>query len=237
MKRIYISVYYLLVILVTVNCGEDDDSPEPINFSDSYTFCNSQLAACTNGNGFYCLFGFKWGADSTFAQAGFNATGPASSGGLVTYSFQEENGLINTHRQVNLTSNSFDDILPCAKTEIQNALKSWSDIAAIEFEELPENSETDIRFYTADIVQSGIGYPNYPDDLCNSIAGNVIIKSGLGISDCNSFYLFALHEIGHVLGLGHVRTENVMNSDFLDFSFQQLQAGDSLGIIEIYGEN
>ena len=232
-------IYFLLVLILMVSCEKEkeDDNPTPINLSSDYSFCNSQLSECTNGNGEYCLFGFKWGLDSTFSQAGYNAQGPASSGGIVTYSFQEENGLINTHRQINLPSNSFDDILSCAKAEIRNALDSWSEIADIEFQELSDNSDADIRFYTADIIQGGIGYPNYPDDLCNSLAGTVIIQSSLGINDCNSFYLFALHEIGHALGLGHVGTANVMNPDFLDFDFQELQTGDTSGIQELYGQN
>ena len=231
--------YFILIIICTISCDKEKENGVvvPTNFSDDYAFCNQQLSSCVNGNGDYCLFGFKWGEDSAFTQTGYDAQGPASTGGIVTYSFQENNGLINTHRQINISSNSFSDILSCAKLEIRNALSSWAEVADIEFEELPDNSVADIRFYTADIVQSGIGYPNYPDTLCNNLAGKVVIKSGLGINDCNIFYLFALHEIGHVLGLGHVNTPNVMNPDFRDFSFQELQTGDTAGIKEIYGEN
>ncbi|MDT0538942.1 MULTISPECIES: matrixin family metalloprotease [Croceitalea] len=231
-------IYFLFALILFFSCKkeQENEDPSPINLSGDFALCNSQLSACINGNGNYCLFGFKWGADGSFSQSGYDAQGPASSGGVVTYSFQEENGLINTHRQIDLPSNSFNDILSCAKTEIRNALGSWAKIAAIEFEELPENSIADIRFYTADIIQGGIGYPNYPDNLCGNLSGNVIIQSDLGINDCNSFYIFALHEIGHVLGLGHVGTENVMNPDFSNFNFQDLQTGDTMGIIEIYGE-
>ena len=145
-----------------ISCAkeQENENPSPINLSDDYSFCNSQLTACVSGNGNYCLFGFKWGQDSLFPQSGYDSQGPASGGGIITYSFQEENGLINTHRQINLPSNSFNDILSCAKIEIRNALDSWAEVADIEFEELSENSLSDIRFYTADIIQSGIGYPN-----------------------------------------------------------------------------
>ncbi|MEM6397562.1 MAG: matrixin family metalloprotease [Bacteroidota bacterium] len=239
MKLLLIRTFIILATVSMVSCKEEqgNENITPINLSDDYSFCNLQLTSCLNGNGIYCLFGFKWGQDSLFMQSGYDAQGPRSSGGIITYSFQEENGLINTHRQVNLRSNSFSGILSCAKTEIRNALSSWAQVADIEFEELSENSMADIRFYTADIIQSGIGYPNYPDDLCDDLAGNVIIKSSLGIDDCNLFYIFALHEIGHVLGLGHVETENVMNQDFFDFNFQELQTGDIMGIVELYGGN
>jgi len=221
-------------VLIT-GCKKEEENPEPLNLSDDFSICNSQLSACINGNGTYCLFGFKWGRDSVFLNSGYNTSGPASSGGVITYSFQEENGLINTHRQINLPSNSFDDIIPCAKTEIRKALDAWSNLADLEFEELPENRVSDIRFYTADIVQSGIGYPNYPDDLCTDLSGNVVIKSGLGINDCTTFYIFALHEIGHALGLGHVNMESVMSPDFFDLDLQGLQIADSIGIVTLYG--
>ena len=220
-----------------MSCTKENENSVHINLSDDYSFCNSQLTACTNGTGDYCLFGLKWGQDSLFLQSGYDSKGPASSGGIVTYSFQEENGLINTHRQINLPVNSFNDILSCAKREIRNALDSWAEVADIEFEELPDNSLANIRFYTANIIQSGIGYPNYTDNLCRNLAGNVIIQTDLGLNDCNSFYIFILHEIGHVLGLGHVNAENIMNPDFSNFNFQKLQTGDIMGVIEIYGEN
>ena len=225
----------MILTTLMAACGAEEKNPAPLGHSDNYSFCNSQLSECINGNGDYCLFGFKWGEDGTFQQSGFNAQGPKSSGGIVTYSFQEENGRINTHRQVNLPSLSFNEILSCAKAEIRSALNSWSDIADIEFEELPENSESNIRFYVADIIQSGIGYPNYSDGLCSDLAGNLVIQADLRINDCDLFYIFVLHEIGHVLGLGHVDTPNIMNPDFSDFGFQKLQRGDTLGIIELYG--
>lgn len=236
MKILSNKIYCSLIIILISACNKEQENPSPINLSDDYSFCNSQLSDCNGGNGDYCLFGFKWGPDSIFQQAGFNSQGPKSSGGMISYSFQEENGLINTHRQINLASKSFEEILSCAKAQIRNALDSWSEMADLKFEEISENGESDIRFYVADIIQSGIGYPNYADNLCQDLAGNVIIQAGLGIDDCDLFYSFALHEIGHVLGLGHVNSANVMNPDFLDFNFQELQAGDSLGIIEIYGE-
>ncbi|MEM6299208.1 MAG: matrixin family metalloprotease, partial [Bacteroidota bacterium] len=106
----------------------------------------------------------------------------------------------------------------------------------IEFEELPENSESDIKFYVADIIQSGIGYPNYTDFLCGELAGNVLIQSNLSINECEAFYLFALHETGHTLGLGHVTTSNIMSPNFFELDLQGLQRGDISGIKAIYGE-
>lgn len=193
------------------------------------------LSECTNGSGEYCLFGFKWGANPNFSPAGFNAIGPGETGGKITFSFQQEGQLVNTHAQINLPSRSFDNVLSCAKTEIKNALNAWAAAANLEFEELPENSPSQIRFFVADIRQSGVGYPNYTTAPCNVIGGDVVIKTNVNIQDCDFFYGFVLHEIGHALGLGHVQSANIMNPKFRDFNITTLQDGDLKGIETLYG--
>lgn len=45
----------------------------------------------------------------------------------------------------------------------------------------------------------------------------------------------ALHEVGHVLGLGHVNSDNIMQIGRGKNSFVGLQEGDIEGIIAIYG--
>jgi hypothetical protein len=224
-----------LFLLLFFSCSDEDNGNKPLNYSDYYSVCNSNLATCGSSSGEYCMFGFKWGAGNPFDPAGSDEEGPELPGGIITYSFQEENGFVSTHRQKDLPSKSFDELLPCAKTEIKKALNAWAAIANIEFEEMPENSDSDIKFYVADITQSGVGYPNYPDSPCTEIAGNMVIQADLNVDDCELFYLFVLHEIGHILGLGHVSTPNIMNPNFTKFDFDALQTGDSLGIIEIYG--
>ena len=232
MKRILACILYIFIFL---SCEPEEE--EPSNLSDRYASCNSQLSACVNGNGQYCLFGYKWGADNPIVRAGYNAEGPQSPSGLLSFSFQEENGTLNTHRQRNLASKSFNSIISCAKTEIRNALNAWEGVSQIEFEELADNSDSDLKFYLADIVQGGIGYPNYTDVLCSELSGNIVIDVNTNVSDCQNFFLFMLHEIGHVLGLGHVETVNVMNRNFLNLNLSGIQSGDSLGIIQIYGAN
>lgn len=230
-------LFGIFLITVVGSCKEDSEDPSPINLSDTYSECNSFLPDCLGTSGDYCLLGFKWGTDPVLDESGVDVLGPQQSGGMLTYSFQEENGIVNTHRQVNLPSKSFDNIIDCAKEEIKNALNTWSQTAGIDFAELPDNSASDIRFFVADIVQRGIGYPNYPDALCSTIKGNLIIKTDNSIDSCNDFYVFALHEIGHILGLGHTTSESIMHSEYFNFDFEDLQAGDINGIIELYGEN
>lgn len=225
--------------MVMLSCkDEPQPGPQPgvLNESSQFAECNRALSACLDGPAAYCLFGFKWGQTNSFTPTGFGVGGPREPGGQISFSFQEENGLINTHAQINLPSKSFTSLPSCAKDEIRKALKEWEAVANIAFEELPENSQSDIRFFVADIRQSGIGYPNYPSLPCNSIAGNVVIQSGVRFNTCDSFHDFLLHEIGHVLGLGHVNSQNIMSPDFIENNISGLQAGDIQGIIELYSE-
>lgn len=221
-------VLALLFFVLILSCKESQDQLD-------YRVCNESLSSCINGSGNYCLFGYKWGEDNYFTPKGFNADGPKSGGGIVTFSFQESNGMINTHSQANIQSESFNVLLECAKPKIRQALDEWSATANIAFEELEENSSSDIRFYVATIRQGGIGYPNYSQSPCDQIAGNVVINPASDYNTCDSFHKYVLHEIGHTLGLGHVYTSNIMNPDTFT-SLDGLQQGDVLGMIEIYGE-
>lgn len=221
-------------------CGNDepdtDNEATVLNPSSRFSSCNAALSECTNGNGNYCLFGFKWGENPLFSPAGYNSQGPETAGGTLSFSFQEENGMIDTHAQIDLPSESFATLPSCAKSEIRRALQAWATVTNIEFQELPENSTADIRFFVADIRQGGIGYPNYPSAPCTAFSGNVVIQSGLAFDDCTTFGDFIIHETGHVLGLGHVESNNIMNPDFLSLGISGLQDGDIRGIHELYGQ-
>ena len=225
-----------LAALLLFSCKNDNTDDDILNRSDEYEICNQLMDACVAGDGEYCLFGYKWGSVNTFSNTGYDATGPREPGGTVTFSFQENNGFVNTHAQANLPSRSFDNLISCAKLEIRKALNEWSAVANIEFQEQPENSNTDIQFFVADIKQSGVGFPNFTEEPCSIIGGDVILQSDLNVDECNTFYLFVLHEIGHTLGLGHVSTQNIMNPDYHLYDLNGLQTGDIEGIIQIYGE-
>ncbi|MEL6561072.1 MAG: matrixin family metalloprotease [Bacteroidota bacterium] len=233
----YLIIFSFTVLLFATACGDDEPAVDNqvLNLSDDFAVCNSNLNACINGNGSYCLFGYKWGEGNPFSNPGYNAPGPESPGGVLSYSFQEDNGVINTHAQINLPTLSFASLPDCARDQIRKALQDWAAVANISFQEFPDNSETDIRFFVADIRQSGVGYPNFSDDTCSGLGGNVVIKNNVSIRDCQQFYLFVLHEIGHVLGLGHVSTYNIMNPETIRSGIEGLQEGDVKGITEIYG--
>ena len=222
-----------------MTCDKSNNGVQPIviNESDEFNVCNSIVADCRNGGSIYCLNGFKWGASNPLSQKGGNVLGPQEAAGAITFSFQEENGLVNTHAQVDLPSKSFSNLPNCTKDKIRKALAEWSSVANIRFEEMVENSDSDIRFFVADIRQSGVAFPNFPVDPCSTIGGDLVIKTDLWTSDCNILYNFFLHEIGHVLGLGHVGTQNIMNADFSEVeALDGLQAGDIEGVVQLYGK-
>ena len=100
------------------------------------------------------------------------------------------------------------------------------------FEEVSNPDASDVDIIVADIHVTGLGYSAYVDDLCRDIAGQVIFY--VPISNCESFTTLALHEVGHVLGLGHVGSDNIMNPDWGD-GVTELQPGDIAGIQSIYG--
>lgn len=202
------------------------------NESDLYSECNRLMGACLSSEAEYCLFGYKWGMDEYFSPWGDDVSGPRHSGGEITFSFQEENGLVNTHSQINLPSLSFDHLPAFAKEETRKAFQAWEGIADLHFKEMEENSDTQIKLFTAEIKMGGVSFPNLDTAPCDKLAGSIIIQADLKIYK-ERFYTLMLHEIGHSLGLGHVKSATVMNPDLDEFTV--LQTGDSLGIIEIYG--
>lgn len=219
------------LLLVACDSGEERIYGET---SAQFSSCNSMLSACNQGSGNYCLFGYKWGENNQFSPVGFDVEGPQEAVGEVTYSFQNRSDLLNTHRQADVRVRPFDSLLDCARDQIRKAMDDWSDVAGIELVEVAEDSDSDIRIFAADIVQSGIGYPNFGTGTCNSFSGNVVIKPNSRFDDCELFYNFVLHEVGHALGLGHVDSENIMNPNELE---NGLQSGDIEGIQALYGED
>lgn len=197
----------------------------------TYGPCNRLLANCDGkGVGDYCIFGFKWGDGNPLSNAGLEKPGPSIGPVTITYKFQDAGVVFNTSSQNNLTSLAFSN---CLKDTIRLLFKEWESAAAISFIEKPATEQSNITVITANILQGGLGYPAFPDKPCSDIAGSVILNNiGLG---CNSLYRSAvLHEIGHTLGLGHVKSNVVMNPNMYK-SFKHLQPGDNKGVQSIYG--
>lgn len=127
----------------------------------------------------------------------------------------------------------------CLKNKIEAAFKEWSKFGDIQFRKLPDNSRSDIKIYVAKIERAGIGIPNLNTDTCKEIGGQIIFNpfDYYFPSECDKIFLFSLHEIGHVLGLGHSSENNIMSIGSTVDSIKGLQSGDIEGIQQIYGKN
>jgi predicted Zn-dependent protease len=149
------------------------------------------------------------------------------------YKFMDSGFTFNTHSQDNLTSLSFENSIgACSKDKFRLAFTEWSSVAKITFRVVLANEDADIKIFAADIEQAAIGYPNFNQSPCSDIKGQIVFKRNE--YNCSNIYGAILHEIGHVLGLGHVLSRNVMHPN-QSTTYNHLQPGDILGVQSIYG--
>ncbi|MET0879003.1 MAG: matrixin family metalloprotease [Tardiphaga sp.] len=165
----------------------------------------------------YVLEGPKWGA-----------TGMGSAGGVVTWAI---NGSVNA---------SF-------LSDITAAFADWSVYANIQFQQVASTASSmiDFVFGAIDGPNNILGQTNY------SYSGNGTMLSARVTMDSSegwhlagghvystsgiSFYVVALHEVGHAIGVGHYEgTTAVMNS-FINPSITGLLPSDIHGIQTLYG--
>jgi len=210
-----------------VSCEKNKDT--------RYSVCNDMiLSTCDgSGEGAFCTIGLKWGENNPFSDAGLETYGPSPDSVEITYSFTDSGYTFNTHTEDNLIGKSFDGFLSCSKDKVREAFSEWESVADIRFVEKMNGENCNLKIIIAEIKQAGLGYPAYPNEPCSELAGKLIFNSESNHT-CESFFYVALHEIGHVLGLGHVISNNVMNPDK---SYLKLQSGDIMGIQSIYGKS
>ncbi len=183
------------------------------------------LNACSaNANAPYCTFGFKFGSQNPFSPAGVSIPGPQLTEMEISYKFQSAGLTFNTHSQDGIVSVDFSE---ADKEGIRLKIAKWQSVANISFTEKFSTEKADITIILATINQGGIGYPAFVEEPCKQLSGFLILSTRNGDKP-----KLSLHEIGHVLGLGHVSSNNVMNPDRL---YDDLHSGDIAGIQSIYG--
>ncbi len=120
-----------------------------------------------------------------------------------------------------------------------SAFDAWESVAAIDFEMV--SSGGDVVVGAADLASGVAGQANYTFDgnagLSEIFSGSIAFNTDYTWSPDGSggadFYAVALHEIGHILGLGHVDdTSEIMNPVVYANS---LGDGDIAGVQFLYG--
>jgi len=215
---------FLLLFTLSLSCGSDHEprkDPEGLP-------CNNPLGACAQTQDVpYCTFGFKFGLSNPFFPRGPETAGPGITA-EITFKFQEAGYVFSTHSEDDVVSLTISEE---TKSQIRAAADKWSEAANITLVEVAGNENADIIIILAEIEQGGIGYPAFNDEPCSAISGHLILSTR-----SFGYDKVGLHELGHVLGLGHVASNNVMNpAKFRDFN--DLQPGDVAGIQSIYGAN
>jgi hypothetical protein len=222
MKRRLIFAFFLLT--TSFSCGETDPGNLPVLYT-----CTSELG-CGNGENVpYCTWGYKFGDNNPYTPSGPNIPGPSTKATLISYRFMAPGMEFKTSLQNKAVSIQFNEE---SKNEIRKAISEWSSVANITFIEKSSSEATAIAIaktlaFANGGVVGGLGYPNFTSSSCQEIAGLLVVNSKFKIT-----YSILLHEMGHVLGLGHVTSQNVMNPTY---SIDHLQSGDIKGIQSIYG--
>jgi hypothetical protein len=213
----------IFLFVIAFSCEEKGKYPTLIN-------CSSSLIEC--GNVDYCTWGFKFGDNNPYSPSGANIPGPKSKVASISYKFLDAGKEFKTTLQDAAMSMDIDGDY---REEIRKVISEWSSVANINFIEKPANELTNITIASAFIPISssgglvgGLGHPAFLSEPCKQIAGLLVLSSKF-----RPMPRVILHEMGHVLGLGHVSSENVMNPN--NSNYEHLQPGDIAGIQSIYG--
>src|SRR3954454_6486661 len=179
----------------------------------------------------YVLEGPKWGA----APLG-------SGGGTVYWSFADP---ANGHRFFEWDT----PITGLFRTEVERAFDRWQSVADIQLVEVPDSPSVNIRlaFDAIDGIGGVAGQAQYnygPDNKFHAAEVRFDntegwhIQNGVGSSALDlSFFVLALHEIGHTLGLGHYNAGPAVMNRGLTSSLTDLTQSDQDGISALYGNN
>lgn len=221
-------IFICFLLAFVFSCDEEETRSYPLLAS-----CNSLLGCGAEGNDVpFCTWGFKFGNNNPYSPSGPNISGPKSRAELISYKFLNDGLIFKTTGQNTAVSMVIDDAY---RSEIRKLISEWSSVADINFIEKPGNELSDITIASAFVPLStsgglvgGLGHPAFVSEPCKQIAGLLVLSSKFQQSP-----RVIIHEMGHVLGLGHVSSENIMNPN--TYKYDHLQPGDIAGIQSIYG--
>ncbi len=212
------------LFLFAFSCTDEEAGNPPLLNS-----CLAQKSAgnCVDADVPYCTFGFKFGDNNPFSPNGPNVAGPKSGVKLISFRFLDAGLVLKTPLQ-NYAETT--QITEEERASIREYISEWSSVADINFIEKASNDATNVSIGKAFIPLKnfgGYGIPQFLDAYCNQAVGLIILQSKQ-----NVISRIVIHEMGHVLGLGHVGSQNIMNASP---TVDHLQPGDIAGIQSIYG--
>jgi|GEM_PF-2937867 len=124
-------------------------------------------------------------------------------------------------------------------TALLDAFDTWETVAAVDFQMVSSGASLTIGASSLDSGVAGVASYSFDSNpgLSEIYSANIAFSSDLTWSPYGDggvdFYAIALHEIGHVLGLGHVNdTSEIMNPVVYA---DDLGAGDIAGVQYLYG--
>ncbi|MEQ9642627.1 MAG: matrixin family metalloprotease [Alphaproteobacteria bacterium] len=141
---------------------------------------------------------------------------------------------------------TFDNVLPANFVPIaQMAFDAWQAVADVTFQRVNDASSVDIRLGFVDSIDgpggtgattASAGFPTITRADIRFDDSETFVTGENGDAGSNySFFHFALHEIGHALGLGHEDDTSAIMNTTIDQTLAGLTADDIAGIRSIYG--
>lgn len=166
----------------------------------------------------YALLGPKWGASAT----------RGTSGGQVTWSFAVGNYADQPWQYDRAIALEY-------QASIRRAFAAWEAVCNIDFVEVRDSSQVDIRLGmdAIDGASRVVGQASWRS------TGGILFDAEIRFDSADftgskSIYAVALHEIGHAIGLGHYNGAAAIMNSFTG-TVSSLTASDIAGARAIYG--
>ena len=131
-----------------------------------------------------------------------------------------------------------DSISQAEMQSINAAFAEWSEVANIQFQQVASTAESDIDFANSALDGAGnvLGVTGFSYTGGQLQSADIKFDSGDNLSG-SEFFLVAIHEIGHAIGIGHFNDDPAVMNSTANFSLDGLAQSDIDGIVALYGAN